>query len=119
MIEVLRMYGEHWSKGGIGKTNVFTGYCMTLFLRRHPLTSDTELMTGCKDIIKVQFGEPMGLGVGVTYKNMSNGLIFGSRNDSKTEASTKAHPSMGHRSRKLETWSTLPSLGAALWVGVF
>lgn len=47
--------------------NIFTSYCVTLFLGRHPLTSDTEVMTGCKEIIKVQFGEPMSFFCGGGY----------------------------------------------------
>jgi hypothetical protein len=66
-LEVLSMRIESWSKGDIGMENIFTSYCVTLFLGRHPLTSDTEVMTGCKEIIKVQFGEPMSFFCGGGY----------------------------------------------------
>lgn len=93
---------EYWSKEDTGKKNIFTGYRMTLFLRRHPLTSDTEVMTGCKDIIKVQFGEPMRLGGGVTYKNMSDGLFLEADMTQRQQHQQKPTPAWvtGHGSWK-------------------
>lgn len=84
----------------------------------HLLTPDRKPTTDqSTNTTKDQLGEPKSF-IGVSYRNMGEGVTYRSRSDSKDGCITKAYANTSDSSQKLGAWDTLHSVQAAQQVRV-